>query len=251
MKTDDTGIQRPDDCPKPKDNCSVTVTFNPELCEPPCSYPAQDPMVTPYPECVKPELQPVQVCDVEEPCEEKPCKPELKTEDVGCKWLPESCTPSTPPAISCAPVNPGFCQWDGGVPRWTLNCLDDCDERIANALNLKQYVQYEWDHVLDLSTHPEITSLLQVRNNGVVNPITEMQFIALAIKLARLANAYDANPEIVNENNLGLGYVKMKDGSYALSVTHKGFAVGSPLPVVVTKDDQGNIISTTLPNPQE
>jgi hypothetical protein len=233
------------------DNCvNAGYKFNPKAACQPCEYPSK---VTsnPYPDCnEEPQDCAIEVCPppIDEPCPE--VMPTLVTDDVGCKWYPEVCLPSQPPAIPCAPVNSGFCRWDGGVPRWTNSCLDECDKRIADVLGELEYKQDDWSHVLDLSTHPEINTQLQVRTNKLQGDIKPMQFLALAAKLATLANMMDAVPEQVNENNMGIAYVKLDDGSYALSATHKGKAVGTPLPLVTTTDADGNVTGVSLPLPE-
>lgn len=208
-------------------------------------------------------------CPTEPPCGDSPvCVPEPVVKckdpvvtvpacDKGCKWYPEVCIPSVPPSIPCAPVCVGYGAWDGGVPSWTQSCLTGCDAVVAQVCtpNSITYKQTNWEHVLDLATHPEFHSFLTVMRNGITNKINTMEFIGLAVKLFRLAMQAEAVPGLIEDRNaMGIGYVDLGpddngNTQYGLTTTYQGEAIGSPLPLVTIYDANGDVVSANLPNP--
>ncbi len=202
-------------------------------------------------------------CETGEPCPtcpvldgepiNVPCTIEghLKIKDYGCDWIPTVCIPSIPPATGCAPIFGGEGGYDGGVPRWTNNCVDGCDLAILKACdpNFKTYIQGNWEHVLDLATHPEHTTQLTVNYDGNIRPINTQEWHALAYKLVRTSIRAGALREFINESNTGLAYVKTGTDTYALSQTINGEAIGKGIDLVSIKDSDGNITELRLPLP--
>jgi len=203
-----------------------------------------------------------------EPCPTEPCPtcpvnegeniPEpciiegrLKVEEQGCDWFPMVCIPSIPPAIGCAPIFGGEGGYDGGVAKWTNNCIDGCDLEIKKACNpnFEVYIQGNWEHVLDLATHPEQTTQLMVRHNGNPREINTQEWHALAYKLTRTGIATGALKEFANESNMGIQLVDLGGGTYGLTSTIDGMAVGTPLPLVSITDADGNITGLQFPLP--
>lgn len=176
----------------------------------------------------------------------------LADEEVdGCDWLPDVCIPSVPPALGCAPIFGGEGGYDGGVAKWTHNCLTECELAIIKQTqrNAAVYIQGNWEHVLDLATHPEHTAQLMVRYDGNPREINTQEWNALAFKLGRTSVRTGALKEFANESNVGIAFVDLGNGTYGLSTTINGVAVGEALPLVSNTNAAGDVTSITFPLP--
>ena len=212
-----TNTPFPDPCPT--DACDVVLLPAPDL-TPDCK-----------PTCVSPCTEPV---------------PEPKD----CDWSAEQVS-SLPPALGCPPVNVGFGQYDGGFKYWggekDPSILMACWEGIRN-----KYSQWDWHHILDLQQSKDWYSNLMVRRNGIVEDISEMEFITLAVRMATLAQVLGAAPVTFDPAKLGLSVVQTGADAngvptFSLAATYNGQTVGMAMPLMAHWDATGEPIGLTFP----
>ena len=231
---------------------------SPDAVNPACGLPARPQStvtVTDFPVC------PESTCDTAiplpapampacPPCVGSPCSaPEADPHD--CCWADEAIR-SVPPAIPCAPVNVGYGAWDAGFKWWTglnpdypdvITCCQDYISRV--------YGQFNWHHVLDLNTNAQHHSILNVRRDGTMQNINEMEFLTLAVRMAQLAALVGAVPPPMTPALMGLtvapnGADSNGKSTYALVNTYAGQPVGTALPLSTMRDASGDLIGLAL-----
>ena len=215
------------------------VSANPEkICGLPPRPATPDGMFTEYPICLE---TPCTVTPIPAPpmapAAEKPCSPCSKPPEdpADCCWEGEV-HPSVPPSIPCAPVNVGWGEWDGQFMYWAeqsanaeYKVLRECDEYIH-----RDYPQWNWHHILDLTQNERTHADLMVRRDGIPKDISVMEFLTLATRMARLAVLVGAVPPPMIPSQLGIKVVQVGvDGNnrpiMGLSSTYGGAPVGAPL----------------------
>lgn len=253
-----------EDC-VPAASCTTTRTCNPKPPEPPaeyCGLPVTcetDPTHTPAPPCPPPCAPcPVYFCPAPEPkCPEdhSPC---TAPEDIpcGCDWIQE-CERSIPPAIPCPPIHTGWGQYDGGIMYWSDMCdLHDCHDLLSRLCWLPSYdyQQWDWHHVLDLSTANDINTNLAVRRNGLIQNIDVQEFINLSVRMMRLGAMSNAVPELVPPKPADLGLMAVQTGetedgvpTYGIALTYQGTPVGTPMSLETEWDENGQPVAMRFP----
>lgn len=198
--------------------------------------------------CPEPDKLPMAICVCHTA---KPCpvhlKLNLKYTTKGCD--PHPCITSIPPDLGCVPIRAGVGKWDGGIPRWTAACLKDCDLEVWHERYPHETTPFsasQGQSTLDLNTHPEHTTNLQVIADYVPRQINVREFFALAVKMYETGMCVSKG---VNPNSLELGYVQAEDGSMMISIISKGVAVGTGVALIPQTDDMGNVIGMMLPPP--
>lgn len=227
-----------------------------------CGFPPTPPTcttVTPAPVCPEPVVEcPVTFLPYEEP----PCVPECGPcteveECVGCDWTQE-CIVSVPPPLPCAPINVGWGQYDGGLMYWARRvcCDDPCGaERHGSNEVIRDYLQHNWHHVLDLSQYDQMYTDLPVFRNGMLNHASPQEFVSLTAKIAQTAvclGMLQPPTPIPVADQFGLNIKNMGTDAaglplFGLTLTYAGAAIGTPLPLEAHWDATGEATALTFP----
>lgn len=160
--------------------------------------------------------------------------------------------PSTPPTIECPPLKHGWGQHDGGKHWWADIEYDPakCPDH-----HRRNYLQVQWESTLDHETSTSFHGQLPFYRNNQIAKMTAQVFINMARKLACIAasNGWLASADSIPKQELfGLSYVVTGQDAngkptYGLSSTYDGTAIGTPLPLDVTRDANGVATGVALP----
>ena len=123
----------------------------------------------------------------------------------------------------------------------------NCWEEIRN-----KYSQWDWHHILDLQQSKDWYSNLMVRRNGIVEDISEMEFITLAVRMATLAQVLGAAPVTFDPAKLGLSVVQTGTDAivfptFSLAASYNGQTIGNAMPLMAHWDATGEPIGLTFP----
>lgn len=229
-----------------------------------CGLPDKPPTcvtVVPPPPCPEPPCEPCPVTFI--PYVEPPCEPECgpcsaPPECNGCDWSAE-CLASVPPPIPCAPINAGWGKHDGGFMYWANNlcCSDPCASvRGGKEEYLRDYIQHNWHHVLDLNTYDQLYIDIPVFRNGMMNHMSPDEFVTLVHKIATVAVCLGLLPPVqpIPEANLfGLNVIQTGIDAagvptFGLTLTYNAAPIGTPLPLEAHWDATGEATALTFPS---
>lgn len=183
-----------------------------------------------------------------------PCSPCSKPPELpaDCCWEGEI-HDSIPPAVPCAPVNVGWGQWDGGFQYWAMQSGDEEYKRLqeCDSLIRREYSQWNWHHILDLTQHDRHHADLMVRRDGIPKDISLMEFLTLATRMAQLAVLVGAVPPPMVPSQMGIKVVRVgTDGSgrptFGLAQTYGGAPIGTPLPLTTQYDATGEPVMVSF-----
>lgn len=203
--------------------------------------------------------QPITILPYCPPCELPPPPQICGLLEQGCCWK-QSCEQSIPREVGCSPLVTGWGAYDGGVPWWAKDgfCVDDCDAKLRKALDPTRpsYRPNDWESFLDLSTHKDFNTRMYVYRNGQPNRISVSEFTSMVHKIVQLANAHNLLIEaedVPQPSKFGMGMVVTGADAagkpmYGLSTMYNGAAIGTPLPLVATRDATGVITGLRLPH---
>ena len=230
----DTGYTSFCGLPARKDGCTTNTPY-PD----PCDTDTCDVVLLPAPD-LTPVCKPM--CD-------KPCTAPVEFQG-DCDWSAEKVS-SLPPALGCPPVNVGFGQWDGGFKYWggekdPTILQTRCDE--IRSL----YAQWGWHHIMDLQQSQEWYSNLMVRRNGIMEDISEMEFLTLAVRMSVLAQMMGVIPPSFEPTKLGVAVIQTGADAngvptFSLAVQYNGQPVGINMPLLAHWDATGEPIGLTFP----